>query len=167
MDKSEANIVLPRKWQLKAHGQRVVFTRGGQERPSHVLMKAFLWALYLPEYPHIYVETRIGDKYKPDVVAFDPTRGDREGDPLFWGESGQVSRDKIRSLLRRFPDTHFAIAKWSMRLDTLAAFVRDELEKSPRNAPFDLLRFDESHLQSIDSKGNVTLQLDDVEHIRL
>lgn len=45
------------------------------ERIEHVWMKAFLWALYLPQYPTLSVELEIGETYKPDVVAMDRERG--------------------------------------------------------------------------------------------
>jgi hypothetical protein len=78
------SFILPRKWTLHAHGQRNVFVKGDRESTEHVLMKIFIWALYLPEYPKLYVETRIGDKYKPDVVqmsapAFDGAREPESG----------------------------------------------------------------------------------------
>jgi hypothetical protein len=33
---------------LRAHGEQVVFVKRANERREHVLMKAILWALYLP-----------------------------------------------------------------------------------------------------------------------
>ena len=63
-----SNQSIPRKWKLTAHGQHNVFAWGMNERAVHVIMKALIWALYLPEYPESRVEVRIGDKYKPDVV---------------------------------------------------------------------------------------------------
>ena len=98
---------LRRKLTLRAHGEQVVFVKRKQERIEHVWMKAFLWALYLPEYPDLTVEVGIGDKYKPDVVEMDP----RRGRPRFWGEAGHVGEDKIEALTSRYPATHFAIAK--------------------------------------------------------
>jgi hypothetical protein len=71
------------KWTLRSGGQTVVFAKKSNEKASHVLMKAFLWALYLPKYPDITVEIHVGDRYKPDVVSLDERR-----QPIFWGESG-------------------------------------------------------------------------------
>lgn len=39
-------LLLRRKWTLRAHGERVVFVKRVSERREHVLMKALLWALY-------------------------------------------------------------------------------------------------------------------------
>ncbi|MFN8372957.1 MAG: hypothetical protein U0694_08775 [Anaerolineae bacterium] len=156
------SLLIPRKWTLRAHGARVVFVKGLNESSEHVLMKAYLWALYLPQYPRLTVEIRVGDKYKPDVVQMD------EGKPSFWGESGQVSVEKIRSLARRYRRTHFAIAKWDMRLDWLEATVREALEGLDRSAPFDLLSFPPNSFERfIDKDGTVNLSHEDVEWLRL
>lgn len=151
---------LSRKMKLTAHGQHNVFTLGAREREVHVLMKIFLWALYLPDYPNLSVEVRVGDRYKPDVVAVDETAAikDVNGRFLFWGESGRVGHDKIFSLARRFPDTHFAIAKWETNLRPLEKTVREAVAGRGRSAPFDLLRFQAGDAERfIDAAGAVAL----------
>lgn len=156
-------FILPRKLRLTAHGQRNVFTRGRNERETHVIMKAFIWALYLPTYPDLTVEVHVGDRYKPDVVSIDETAAikDANGKFRFWGESGRVGEDKIFSLARRFPDTHFAIAKWEKNLKPLEQMVREAVSVRERSAPFDLLRFESGDAERfIDEKGNVTLTHD-------
>jgi hypothetical protein len=126
-------------------------------------MKAFLWALYLPTYTDLTVEIRIGDRYKPDVVAL----GD-EGRPIFWGEAGQVGLEKIRSLLRRYRDTHFAIAKWETRLNPYVELVDDMLGDLHRSAPVDLLCFTEDSAERfIDERGNIQLNFNELEWVRL
>ena len=67
-----SDLLLRRKWTLRAHGRQVVFVKRQNESREHVIMKALLWALYLPEYPHLLVETSIGDRFKPDVVQLAP-----------------------------------------------------------------------------------------------
>lgn len=162
-----SSIILPRKRLLKAHGKKVVFIKGLNESDEHVLMKAFIWALYLPQYPDLTVEIRIGDKYKPDVVQVDTNNK-----PLFWGESGKVSLDKIESLTRRYRDTHFAIAKWAMRLDPLVDVVREARAKHPlkngKAPPFDLLSFPhDAAARFIREDGTVELTHDDIEWVRV
>lgn len=129
-------LLLRRKWTLRAHGRQVVFVKRPIESSNHVVMKALLWALYLPQYPDLTVEIAIGDRYKPDVVSLN----DR-GEPRFWGEAGDVTTAKIRSLARRYRRTHFALAKWDARLDPLVAIVEDALRGLNRTAPFDLISF--------------------------
>lgn len=163
-----SQVLTRRKWRLHAHGQHIVIVRGTHERFVHPVMKALLWALYLPQYPHISVERRIGDRYKPDVVAFAPDDPRfRDNEPIFWGEAGQVRRDKIRSLVKRFPDTHFAIGKWDSALTPFETIIRDALHDVKRNAPFDLIRFPEGSEQFIDDAGRVQIRFDDVEWLRL
>jgi hypothetical protein len=157
------NVIVPRKRLLRAHGKKVVFARGYNESGEHVLMKALLWALYLPQYPDLTVEIRIGDRYKPDVVSLN-----EQGQPRFWGEAGQVSVQKIRSLARRYPDTHFAMGKWDTNLEPVIEIVKEALERTTRHAPFDVLRFPpDSGVRFIDSDGNVSVSHEDLKWIRL
>jgi hypothetical protein len=127
---------LRRKWTLRAHGRQVVFVKKPVESTEHVVMKALIWALYLPLYPNLTVEISIGDKYKPDVVSLDG-----RGEPAFWGEAGDVTTAKIRSLARRYKRTHFALAKWNTRLEPLTGIVEHALDGLHRTAPFDLISF--------------------------
>jgi hypothetical protein len=158
-----SDLFLRRKWTFRAYDKQVVFIKRSNEQRSHVLMKAFLWALYLPIYPTLSVEIRVGDRYKPDVVALD-----EDGRPIFWAEAGQVGVEKIRSLLRRYRDTHFAIAKWETRLDPYVELVCDALEGLRRPAPVDVLRFPQDSAERfIDQRGYIQLSLDKLEWVRL
>ena len=162
-----AQILTRRKWKLYARDQHIVIVKGTQERFVHPLMKALLWALYLPEYPNISVEIHIGDRFKPDVVAFAPGLDLRAGSPVFWGEAGQVNRHKIVSLVRRYPNTHFALAKWNTRLKPHINIVEKALASTKREAPFDLINFPDDSTRFIDDDGNVNITHNDIEWIRL
>ena len=158
-----SELMLRRKWTLKAHDRQVVFVKKSNERPEHVIMKALLWALYLPAYPDLGVEISVGDRYKPDVVALD-----ERGGPRFWGEAGEVGEDKIRSLAKRFRQTHFVVAKWDTRLDPLIASVSSAIKDVKRSAPFDLISFpDDSAERFIDERGRVQIAFRDLEWVRL
>ncbi len=158
-----SELYLRRKLTLRAHGKQVVFVKKSNERPEHVIMKALLWALYLPRYPQMGVEIAIGDRYKPDVVQLD-----ERGNPQFWGEAGEVGEDKIRSLVKRFRGTHFVVARWHTRLDSLADIVRDALDGVKRSAPFDLVSLpDDSADRFIDDGRDIHITLNDVEWMRL
>lgn len=158
-----SELYLRRKLTLRAHGKQVVFVKKSNERPEHVIMKALLWALYLPRYPRMGVEIAIGDRYKPDVVQLD-----ERGNPQFWGEAGEVGEDKIRSLVKRFRGTHFVVARWHTRLDSLADIVRDALDGVKRSAPFDLVSLpDDSADRFIDDGRDIHITLNDVEWMRL
>lgn len=158
-----SDLSLRRKWTLRAHGKQVVFIKKAQERREHVLMKAFIWALYLPLYADLVVEIGVGDRYKPDVVALDP-----HGQPRFWGEAGRVGVDKIRSLARRHRDTHFAIAKWDTRFRPFLEVVTEALAGLQRSAPFDLLNFPaDSAERFVDGRCQIHLTHADLEWRRL
>jgi len=157
------DLMLRRKWTLRAHGRQVIFVKKTNESSEHVLMKALLWALYLPDYPELTVEISIGDRYKPDVVALDA-----QGSPAFWAEAGQVGVDKIQSLVRRHRRTHFAIAKWESSLDILAGTVRTALDRQPHQAPFDLITFPANSAERfIDDSGTIRISHHDLLWIRL
>jgi hypothetical protein len=152
---------------LRAHGKQIVFARGRNESAEHVLMKAFLWALYLPQYPDLTVEITIGDRYKPDVVQMVTTPfGDLS--PVFWGEAGQIGVRKIESLTRRFRETHFAIGKWETGLAPYVAIVEAATRGLHRTAPFDLIRFPaDSAERFIDRDGVIHITFADVERVSL
>ena len=150
-------------------GEKLVLVKKRGESIEHVLMKAALWALYRPAYPELQVEVAIGDAYKPDLVALAPPPGGLaygDPEPVFWGEAGKVSADKWRSLLRRFPDTHFALARWNERLEPHAQILRQALDGRPRRAPIDLVRVPPEVAALADAKTFV-LTFDAVERVRL
>lgn len=157
------------RWKLYAHHQHIIVKKGGNERFVHPLMKAFIWALYLPEYPTATIEKPIGDKYKPDVVAFaeTPSIYQVQEQPLFWGEAGRTGREKIESMVKRFPDTHFAMSKWDLRLDPYVEIISKAIQNVRRNAPFDIIRFQDDNIAAIDDDGNITIRFEDVEWVRL
>jgi hypothetical protein len=155
---------LRRKYTFKAHGRQVVFVKQYNESHEHVFMKALLWALYLPIYPVLKVEYNIGDRFKPDVVQLDA-----QGMPQFWGEAGHVGVRKIEGLVRRYPSTHFALAKWATGLQPFVELVSEALAGvRRRHAPFDLLCFPTGSAERfIDGAGQIQIQHEDVEWIRL
>ena len=156
-------LALSRKWTLRAHGRQVVVVKKRRERASHVLIKAFIWALYLPEYPDLKIEVGIGGRYTPDVVQLD-----QRGQPVFWGEAGKVSPDKWASLLRRFPDTHFALARWAERLDPHVRILRNALDGHARRAPIDVISLPpDAPDRFVTDNGTVRVSLSDLDHVRL
>jgi len=154
--------MLRRKWTLRAHDRQIVLVKRANEQSVHVLLKAFLWALYLPSYPDLTVEIAIGDRYKPDLVALDSY-----GVPKFWGEAGQLGLEKIRSIVRRYRSTHFAIAKWNTALSPFREIVKKTLDGVERKSPLDLLCFpDDSIERFIDERGEIHIKHDFLEWVR-
>jgi hypothetical protein len=155
---------LRRKLTLRAHGQQIVLVKRTQERIEHVWMKAFLWALYLPEYPGLDVEADVGDKYKPDVVAMDR----RRGRPQFWGEAGAVGPDKIEHLVTRYSDVPLAFGKWNRSLDPLLEMVERAVHTTERTAPIDLLRFPpDSAERFVNDRGRISVSRDALTRVRV
>jgi len=154
----ESNLHLRRKFTFLAHGQKGVFVKKPIESTEHVLMKAFLWALYLPQFPNLCIEVAIGNRYKPDVVALDSS-----GTPLFWGEAGRVGARKMRTLVSRYRYTHFVFAKWNAHLSPYAKQIEKAAAISLRRAPVDLISFPgDSSERFIDHQGRLLLDFADV-----
>ena len=149
-------------------GAKLVLVKKRGESAEHVWMKAALWVLYRPEYPGLRVEVAVGDAFKPDLVALAPPPGGLaygDPEPAFWGEAGRVSERKWASLLRRFPDTHFALARWDERLGPHAETIRRALGGRPRRAPVDVVRVPADLDRWLEPDG--TLALGAVERVRL
>jgi hypothetical protein len=159
----EYDLKLRRKWTFRTQGKQIVLVKKHYEKSVHVLMKGFIWALYIPHYPNVTVELGVGDRYKPDVVAID-----QQGMVEFWGEAGQISVEKIHSLLRRYRSTHFAIAKWRSSLNPLIDVVKAGLEGLKRSSPVDLINFQEKVVERfINEKGNITIDHRSLDWVRL
>jgi hypothetical protein len=156
------NLELRRKWTFRAHGKQMVFIKKAFESDLHVLTKAFLWALFLPDYPDLSVEIRIGDRYKPDLIQFD-----ENGEPAFWGEAGRVSQHKMQNLVRRFRSTHLVFAKWNMNLEPFRRIVQKETLSISRSAPVDLISFPaDSDERFIRRDGTIQVSINDLHQIR-
>jgi hypothetical protein len=126
-------------------------------------MKAALWVLYRPLFPDLRVEVRIGDAFKPDLVALAPPPGGLaygDPEPIFWGEAGKVTPKKWASLLRRFPDTQFVWARWNERLDPHAATLRRALGARPRRAALEVVRVPPSVLSGLEDDGTLRVHFE-------
>ncbi|MGD9036975.1 MAG: hypothetical protein PVF10_10485, partial [Syntrophobacterales bacterium] len=98
-----------------------------------------------------------------DVVAVDEL-----GKPQFWGEAGQITVQKIRSLLRRYRATHVAIAKWETPLKPYIEIVTEALDGLKRERPVDLINFQENSVRRfIDENGRITIEHDSLNWVRL
>ncbi len=156
------DLALRRKLSFRAEGKRLVLVKKPVESIEHVLMKAFLWALYLPDYPDLRVEVPIGHRYKPDVTALDA-----HGRPRFWGEAGKVSLEKLERTAARLPHTHFAFAKWAAPLRPFHTALQAVAEAAPRTAPLDLIRFPpDSAERFLEADGEIRIRREDLEWAR-
>ena len=142
-------LYLPRTLRIQAGGRTLVLTKRAGESTAHVLMKAIACARYAPEYPDLRIETAIGLRYKPDLVALDDT-----GAPRLWVECGHVDREKLRRLVRRFPRTHLAWFRRQSQWAGAVRIVRDALVDVRRSAPIDVLAVDDTLFRAVLDTGD-------------
>jgi len=147
---SHANRV-PRKITVRVDGRKQVFAQRTGEGDRHILLKALVFALYLPTYAELGVELSIGNRYKPDLVALGS-----DGVPVFWAECGEIGAQKLARLVQRFPDTQLVIAKLATDLTPWAAIIERALPER-RASPIELLGFDQRAWGAIDDRGTVDL----------
>ena len=156
------DLKLRRKWTFRAHGRQMVFIKKALEGDVHVVMKALLWALYLPEYPDLSIEIHIGNRYKPDLVQLDDS-----GEPVFWGEAGRVSSRKMHALVKRFRSTHMVFAKWDINLEPFDRMLKKASSSIQRSAPIDLISFPaDSNDRFMRPDGTIQIDLKDVNRLR-
>lgn len=157
-----SDLKLRRKWTLRAHGKQMVFIKKPFESDVHVVTKALIWALFLPDFPHLSVEIPVGGRYKPDVVQFD-----EKGEPIFWGEAGHVSRRKMRTLIQRHRSTHLVFAKWDLDLALFSRMLQKETASVRRQAPVDLISFPAaSDERFIQPDGSIQISFNDIGLVR-
>ncbi len=158
----ESELLLGGKFTFRAGGKKQVFVKKPVEHHRHVVMKALLWALYLPEYAQLQVEVSIGFRYKPDLVA----PGDDT--PLFWAEAGRVGNQKLQWVIHRFPRTHFAFAVWGASLSSMTARVHRQARGVRRLAPVDVIAFPEDAVaRFFEPKGTIRVHHSDLNWQRL
>lgn len=102
--------------------QRVRLWQRTGESYNHVLMKALGYAMFAREYPQLEIETKVGLRYKPDLVA----RGDG-GNFLFWGECGQNSLRKTHWILKHTRTEKMVLFKIGANAGQLAKQIRAEI----------------------------------------
>jgi len=154
----DSQLLLGGKYTFRVGSRKLVFVKRPVEHPRHVIMKALLWALYVPLYPDLRIEVPIGYKYKPDLVQMG------SDSPLFWGEAGHVGNQKLKRMLKRFPKTHFAFAVWENPLKPMGTRVRHLTRVIHRQAPIDLIRFPEdAGSLFIDPRGAIRVRHQELE----
>lgn len=155
---------LRRKLRFHAHGATLILIKRPIESTEHVLQKAVLWALYLPDYPNLRVEVHLPgpSRYKPDLLALNADR------PIFWGECGVVSHEKLADLLRRYRGTHFVFSKYGRSASGFSAFanqIEHALQQIRRTAPVELLRLPDQGTFA-NEHGDMLVTFDDIERRR-
>ncbi len=156
------DLQLRRKWTFRAHGQQIVLIKKAYESDTHVLMKALVWALFLPQYPNLAIEVAIDNRYKPDLVQMNPNKT-----PVFWGEVGRVGQRKMQTLVQRYRATHLVFAKWNQNLRPIHQMIQKAIKSVRRAAPIELIAFPaDSQERFINGDGTIQITIKDVAHIR-
>ena len=108
-------------------GRRVRLWQNRGESYEHVLMKALGYAMFVPHYPNLEIERKVGLRYKPDLIAvFDSGGFD------FWGECGLNSIRKTNWVLRHANTQRMVLFKMGGPIDQLVAQLSAEIPKKYR-----------------------------------
>jgi len=103
-------------------GQRMRLWQRNGESYEHILMKALGYAMFYEKYPTLEIETKVGLRYKPDLVV---QTGER--DFAYWGECGANSLRKTAWILKHTRTKKFVLFKISVNADQLVEQLRDEI----------------------------------------
>lgn len=112
---------------FRIRDERVRLWQRQGESYRHVLMKALGFAMFVSDYPDLEIETDLGLKYKPDLIALG-------GDDAyaFWGECGQVSIKKTHWLLKHTRTERLVLFKIAANAEQFARQLRDEIPEKYR-----------------------------------
>ncbi|MBD3245849.1 MAG: hypothetical protein GF333_02440 [Candidatus Omnitrophica bacterium] len=157
-----SDLWIARKYSFRIHGRRVPLRKQPNERQRHVLLKACVYSLYLPEYPDLQIERKIGAKYKPDLVQLDA-----DGRPRFWAECAKVSPRKAVHIGKRYRTTRIVYAHLESQLESLKKHLRTQLAGVSRSAPIEFLEFPEPLSRFIAEDGTVTVTFGDCRRSEL
>lgn len=101
-------------------GQRVRLWQKTGETYRHILLKALGYAMFAPAFPTLTIETPVGLRYRPDLIARDVA-----GNFLLWGECGLNSLRKTAWLLKHTDLGQLVLLKHELsNLDLLVAQLR-------------------------------------------
>ncbi len=92
------------------------------ESYEHILMKALGFAMFVGEFPELEIETKLGLRYTPDLIAFSP-----KNDYAFWGECGQNSIRKTHWILKHTRTEKMVLFKIGFNADSLIRQIQTEI----------------------------------------
>jgi hypothetical protein len=118
-------------------GKRIRLWQRTGESYEHVLMKALGYAMFVEKFPQLEIETRVGLRYKPDLVA----RG-AENNFLFWGEAGENSIRKTHWLLKHARVEQLVLFKIGINVEQFIRQLRAQIPAKYRpNGKLALINF--------------------------
>ncbi len=108
-------------------GKRMRLWQRTGESYQHVLMKALGYAMFAPAFPNLEIETRVGLRYKPDLIALGAN-----GDFALWGECGQNAIRKTHWILKHTRTEKMVLFKISANVNQLVRQLREEIPSKYR-----------------------------------
>lgn len=118
-------------------GEKVRLWRRTGESYEHVLMKALGYAMFVGEFLDLEIETKVGLRYKPDLVA-----RSANGDFKFWGEAGDNAFRKTLWLLKHARVERLVLFKLNVNGEQFVKQLREEIpEKYRANGKLILINF--------------------------
>lgn len=119
-------------------GRRTRLWQRQGETYNHVLMKALGFAMYVRAYPHLEIETKLGLRYTPDLIAVNHETGDYD----FWGECGLNSIRKTHWILKHTRTKKMVLFKIAAGAEQLIKQIRAEIPAKYRlDARLKLINF--------------------------
>jgi hypothetical protein len=106
-------------------GRRVRLWQRNGESYGHVLMKALGFAMFVPAYPNLEIETKLGLRYTPDLIALDEKN--EKNDYAFWGECGQNSIRKTNWILKHTRTEKLVLFKIAINAEQFTKQLREEI----------------------------------------
>ncbi len=129
-------------------GNRMRLWQRVGESYEHVLMKALGFAMFVGDYPNLEIETKLGLRYTPDLIAFS-----EKNDYAFWGECGQNSIRKTHWILKHTRTEKMVLFKIGMNTDSLIKQIREEIPlKYRENGRLKLINFCNNIVKLTESK---------------
>lgn len=108
-------------------GKRIRLWQRTGESYKHILMKALGFAMFAREFPNLEIETKLGLRYTPDLIAFNA-----ENDYAFWGECGQNSIRKTHWILKHTRTQKMVLFKIGINAKPLIKQIRAEIPSKYR-----------------------------------
>lgn len=109
-------------------GNRVRLWQRTGESYEHILMKALGFAMFSAKYPNLEIETKVGLRYKPDLIAINPN-----GSFDFWGECGQNSIRKTHWILKHTRTEKLVLFKIGINTAQIVKQLREEIPSKYRS----------------------------------
>lgn len=107
---------------FQVSGKRLRLWQRTGESYEHVLMKALGYAMFVEIYPQLEIETKVGLRYKPDLVA-----RSADGGFIFWGEAGDNSLRKTLWLLKHARVEKLVLFKIAINQEQFVRQLRAEI----------------------------------------